>query len=132
MRWLITFLYTCLLGWASLTPARNLPLSLPAFAHADKLCHFLIYGILAALLAWSMHLPALSPGSAKRCVLAAIVLTTIYGALMELGQGLLKQAGRSFSVGDLLANALGAAVFVLGYLAVRPGRPATSDPQRDI
>ncbi|WP_428566066.1 MAG: VanZ family protein [Solidesulfovibrio sp. DCME] len=83
--------------WLSLTPRLELPLD---FWNADKLYHGLTYAWLGALPLW-----AFARGDRAR---AAAYLMIILGGLLEWGQSFVP--GRSASMGDAVANALG--VFV--------------------
>jgi hypothetical protein len=74
----------------------------------DKVGHFLAYAALGFL---SL---AAKPGR----VLAVIVLSTVYGGVMEVLQLLVE--GRSASFADLLADLLGACAGVLCLLAIKP------------
>ncbi|WP_375209072.1 VanZ family protein [Hyphomonas jannaschiana] len=78
----------------SLVPAGDLP----PVEGSDKLKHFIAYGCLGGALTL-----ALGPGRAVR----AFLITIIYGALMEVAQGL-APTGREFSLLDEAANILGA------------------------
>ena len=91
----------------------------------DKWVHAASYGTLAVLLAW---------GRQAREVSAVAVLVTIaicYGAGVELLQGLVPSRGVSGA--DLVANAVGAVLAGLAWLAARrPGSPPdrTDPPSR--
>jgi VanZ family protein len=90
--------------WVSLTPHLELPVD---FWNADKLYHGLTYAWLGALPLW-----AFATGDRAR---AASYLMIVLGALLEWGQSFVP--GRSASMGDAVANALG--VFVGIWLSER-------------
>ena len=93
--------YSAFIVWASLKKTGN-GASIP---HLDKVLHFVIYAILAALACW-----VLSKMDRWKIWLGA----SLYGGLMELCQGYFTQ-GRMASLADALANAIGAAIAVLLY-----------------
>lgn len=92
----------------SATPGRELP-DVP-FPHADKLAHFGVYAILAFLLCFSWK------GLLTRHVLAVFFVVSLYGLAIEWMQGAYFE-GRSFDLGDGLANAVGA---LLGIVIFGP------------
>ena len=92
--WIISVVATC---WVSLTPRLELPVN---FWNADKLFHGLTYAWLGGLPLW-----AFSTGDRAR---AAAYLMIPLGGLLEWGQSFVP--GRTASMGDAVANALG--VFV--------------------
>jgi VanZ family protein len=90
------------------------------FAGADKLVHAAVYGTLAVLLLWAM-LPsggsrpsAVSWHDMARRAVVAVVVATAYGATDEIHQAFVP--GRTPSVFDLLADAVGATVAMLAVL----------------
>lgn len=90
--------------WVSLLPRLELPID---FWNADKLYHGLTYAWLGALPLW-----AFATGDRARL---ASYLMILLGALLEWGQSFVP--GRSASMGDAVANALG--VFVGMWVAER-------------
>ncbi|HMP73980.1 MAG TPA: VanZ family protein [Kiritimatiellia bacterium] len=92
---------------SSLTPEEH-RLSLP-FLHADKIVHAIVFGILSLLLwfaIWKtsmMTLPA--------CILWAFSLAALYGILDEVHQSFVP--GRDATFGDVLADIIGAILFLL-------------------
>ncbi len=83
---------------------RTGPLGL--FPFSDWL-HFLAYGGLAATLAYALHD---SPHPDWQVLLIVFCVTFTYGAAIEFIQ--LTLPGRTFDVGDMIVNAIGAAVAV--------------------
>jgi VanZ family protein len=77
--------------------------SLPT--HADKVAHFVMYGIGGALAAWAGRVRGGGAG------LAALILVILVGAVDELRQTTL--ATRQGDVWDWVADAAGAIVFYL-------------------
>jgi VanZ family protein len=77
----------------------------------DKWVHAASYGTLTALLAWGRRAHGLGTVAA----LAAVAV--LYGASVELLQGLVPSRGTSGT--DFLANSLGAVLAGLGWLIVR-------------
>lgn len=82
------------------------------FRHADKLLHFVIYGITCALFFSVMRTGALKKKrgdlNVRAALLLSVFLATGYGLLMEAVQGFL--GTRSFSLFDLLFDFLGASL----------------------
>jgi VanZ family protein len=100
----------------SLLPNDNMPGSL-SIPHADKIAHFVVYGLYAGALLWMI-------GKFERAVapvtslMGAVLWCASYGGVMEILQRSLT-ADRVFSVGDLVANAAGAAVCAIVYFCVQ-------------
>jgi VanZ family protein len=91
----------------SLIPVPGPKTDLPA----DKLEHFMAYGITAVLV--MRHV--ISKGRKARLIISSIFMASLYGALIEVLQGLTPH--RQPSLGDVLANTAGAVVFSLAYAA---------------
>ncbi len=68
----------------------------------DKVVHFAGYALLGGTLAGAMEE---TPASRGALTIALVALLTVYGAGLEVLQSVLPT--RSFSVGDIFANALG-------------------------
>ena len=78
---------------------------LPPVTGSDKMAHFLVYALLAAL--WGRALSAGSPAKVThRRVLVAVLASAVYGGLDELHQRYVP--GRFADWNDLLADATGA------------------------
>ena len=77
----------------------------------DKIVHFVLYGVTAVMLYRILR----ARYSAKRSVLYSISASAFYGALLECVQFFLPY--RSFSMADMAANTLGAAVFAGVYFS---------------
>jgi len=91
----------------SLAPISGPKTRLPA----DKIEHFIAYGITAVLV--MRHV--ISRGRKARLVISSIFMASLYGALLEVLQGLTPY--RQPSLGDVLANTAGAVVFGIAYAA---------------
>jgi VanZ family protein len=89
-------------SWSSAPP--------PPGPLTDKHEHFFFYGVLGVL-----ALRALSNAQWRRigaaAALGAIVLSSLYGVVNEFHQRFVP--GRSYEVGDMIANAIGASVAVV-------------------
>ena len=87
----------------------------------DKLLHVVGYAVLAAVVLAALRRPN------GREALAAVVLVTAFGGAVELLQGPIP--GRSVSLLDLAADAVGAVLGALGWWLTGPtlGEPASSD-----
>ena len=93
--------YSAFIIWASLKKSGNGV----SIAHLDKVLHFAVYALLAAIACWVWP---------KMDRWKIWLGASLYGGLMELCQGYFTQ-GRMASLADAMANALGAAVAVLLY-----------------
>ena len=130
MRWGVCVTYVALVTWLSLAPSRIFSPALALFPHADKLAHFLLYGFFVVVVRWAV----VGSGVRWRPQGLWVPLTAlVYGALMEVAQLLLVSSDRSFEVGDMLANGLGALGFwgagdlwSLGWLRTDPRTKAES------
>ena len=100
-----------LIVWLSVIPAAQTP----APQWSDKLKHFIAYAALTAPLA-----VALGPGLNRLC--AALVLTGLYGAGLEVAQ-MVGDAGREGSLLDIAANLSGALAGLVLVAIVRGDRP---------
>lgn len=107
-----------LVGVVSLLPPRGTP----GGDIADlgevlaTLGHVLAYALLGVAFAMSVRVPRGGSVSARTLV-AIVAILAGYGALLEVLQGAF--SARSFQVGDVLANALGALVGVGAVLVMR-------------
>ena len=113
MRWIVVFCYMAIVSWLSLAPAEVFQASPLRFAHADKLMHFGMYGVLAFLLCRALRMSG-RRACRWRWVWVALA-STGYGFLMELAQLVMISGDRYYSLADVAANALGASVAVFLY-----------------
>lgn len=99
----------------------DLPAWWPRILHfqaLDKVIHFVLFAVAAALLARSFRrLPEV-----RRPVLAALVALALYGVATEVAQHLF--TGRSGEVGDVVADWAGAGAGSLLALWARPAEEA--------
>jgi len=93
----------------SVVPASGPKTDLPL----DKIVHFVLYGLTSILL--FRHF--MRKTDRRKAFYKAVVLASIYGAAMEVVQYFLPY--RSFSLGDMAANAAGAFLACLVYIKVR-------------
>jgi VanZ family protein len=103
--------WAAVLVWAGgifyLSSIPSYSLTAPPFTLADKVVHFGLYLVLGALLCDALHRTPLRRGVV---VIGAIVLASLYGASDEWHQTFV--FGRDASVGDWIADTLGAAAGV--------------------
>lgn len=85
------------------TPGNN-------FSGQDKVAHFIIFGMIA--LAWARTFPPFIPY--WKTALTSIFITVLFGAIDEIHQATVPN--RSPELGDLIADALGAATATVLYL----------------
>ncbi len=93
----------------SIVPVSGPQTDLPS----DKIAHFIVYGLTAVLMAryFAGKLPW------KKAVYTAVVSAALYGGFIEVLQYFMPP--RSFSFGDMAANAAGALVFAAVYAGLR-------------
>jgi VanZ family protein len=104
LRWLSFGLYSALVALLSLGPDSSM--RTPRIPHADKLAHFGMYFLQAALLHRAMNRDIRT----HRAIVAVILICGGYGLIMEYGQLVLTTAGRSCEWQDAIANIAGAVV----------------------
>jgi hypothetical protein len=85
----------------SLSHQSRLPVDMPSFFAADKLCHFLAYGVLAFALWLSFVM-----NRHRLIFVPALVISCLYGLSDEIHQ--LYVPGRSFEWLDIAADCSGA------------------------
>lgn len=107
-------------AWAGLTywlsSQPRLPETAFLFPGADKVFHALAYGVLALLIAYALE------ARRARASAIAVLVATVYGATDEAHQALVP--GRSPDVLDLVADAVGATLFVGARWLWRARAPA--------
>ena len=112
--------WVIVIGLLTLTPGNDLPRwPWAAAIHLDKIVHFVLFGVLAWLLAGVFIFR--NGMDRKRAVVLSVLAAVVYGGLIELLQGWMEM-GRSAEWADLLADALGAVVAV-GLVAMRRRTP---------
>ena len=107
------------LTWVLLAPAATVGTYYPGFPYADKVLHFLCFGVLVLLARFAFPDPRHL--TVPRWLLPVLALA--YGAALEVIQGLLVQYHRSFEWGDIAANGLGAAGFWVLSVCLLAQRP---------
>jgi VanZ family protein len=80
----------------------------------DKLVHFFIFGLQMVLTCYALSKHHVLTGRPTKPLFWAFVLSIIFGCMIELIQPYVP--GRSFSIVDMIANAIGV---VLGYVLFR-------------
>jgi VanZ family protein len=90
--------------------------SLPAFAFSDKIMHLGGYGLLGALVVRALTQESLNL-SRRGVILAAIVLSTLFGVSDEIHQGFV--AERCADIFDAVADFLGSSLGVIVYARIR-------------
>jgi VanZ family protein len=105
-----------------LSSRSSLPVSLPRFFGADKVAHFVEYGILGFLLVRAL---AGYKVALHRAVWVAITLALAYGISDEVHQAF--TPGREPSVWDVVADLLGAAAGVLAWYGLTVHRRRGAD-----
>ena len=103
---LLAIAYTFFLGTVSLLSENDLP-PVSLFSFQDKVFHLLAYGLLCLL--WYF---ALNQLKIERALLKAVILSLIYGTIIEVLQSQLTET-RHASFGDILANSLGIVIMSL-------------------
>jgi VanZ family protein len=78
---------------------------LPDISGLDKLAHILAYGCLAGTFLYGLH-PFISKSKQKNVAVLVVLFCIIYGVADEYHQSFIP--GRFVSLGDVLADALGA------------------------
>ena len=78
----------------------------------DKAVHFILYGI-TAIFFYRHFIEKLGE---KRTLFLSVVCSSVYGGALEILQHFVP--GRSFSLGDMAANATGSAVLCLIYASI--------------
>jgi hypothetical protein len=107
-KWFFVAAYTGMLTWMSLSSV--LPVMAPHwFKGEDKMVHAGAYGLYALLIGVALQAYVRLSAAGR----AAFVWSSLYGVGMEFAQGAWSGGARTFSPGDMLANAVGAAAGVV-------------------
>lgn len=101
------WLWPALLATAITAASGQSQVTAPGFLNADKLAHFLVFGLLATLVVRN--------GFAPRHAWVAVVAVSVFGAADEWHQSF--TPGRAVEVADWVADTLGAAAAVALYVA---------------
>ena len=108
--------YCALIFWQSSSASFG---ALPAFAFSDKIMHLGGYALLGALVFRALEQEALNL-SRRGLILAAILLSTLFGVSDEIHQGFV--AGRCADPFDAVADALGCILGALFYAKISKTR----------
>lgn len=101
----VIFVWLSLVLLLSIIPTRGLQTGHPA----DKVIHFVIYGITAVMFLRILRFKT----SLTKSIVVSIVLASMYGFVIELIQSAIPWRECSFS--DMIANISGAAFFSILY-----------------
>lgn len=108
-KWLVFGIYLALITYLSLGSSDTFRTNLFNIPYRDKIVHFFMYGFFVLILRWAMNGREI-PFSKNLLIL---MVPVSYGIFMEFLQLILAYLGRSFEVGDIIANTCGATVFWL-------------------
>lgn len=109
-RWYPPVIWGVLIIVLSLMPAGNGNSFLFGIPHIDKLAHFGIYAIWTFLIC--LALDGSEPNSVKRSGWIGFLVGSILGLVLEFGQYAMT-FGRSYEIGDIIANTLGSLAGVI-------------------
>jgi hypothetical protein len=126
MRWAACLFYTVAVVVLSLMSARALNEFAVDIPCEDKIGHFGVYGLYAALLLWTIRGGEdFSVAAMRRQEALIVAYCSAFGILMEILQGTLCHGDRRFEVGDIFADVAGALTFtVLIHLLTRQQQSA--------
>jgi len=119
-------MYAVVVAIVSLLPSRLFD-DVPSGGYGDKIVHFVMYGVYVALISWTLQ-----PGKAKRWQTLTLIVffCFFYGTLMELCQEVFRPGDRTFSIGDIAANAAGSTTVAALMMGSRHVRLLTSSRTR--
>lgn len=109
VRWRLIIFGIYLIGitYLSLAPSSTFKSIKIPFHFSDKIVHFFMYGFFVIILRWTIN----GNNSLKWKYLWVLIASIFYGILMEFLQFASRSFGRSFEVGDIIADSLGAFIF---------------------
>ena len=109
IRWRLIIFGIYLIGitYLSLAPSSTFKDIKMPFAFSDKTVHFFMYGFFVIILRWTIN----GNNSLKWKYLWVLIASIFYGVLMEFLQFASRSFARSFEVGDIIADSLGAFIF---------------------
>jgi VanZ family protein len=108
-KWIVVGIYLILVTYLSLAPSDTFRTNMFNIPYRDKIVHFFMYGFFVIILQWAMNLREIS--RPKNFLI--LIVPVCYGVLMEVLQLVFAWLGRSFEVGDIIANVSGATLFWL-------------------
>jgi len=115
---ILTFIWAIFIAFATLTPGESMPeVNFWDFANADKLAHFGVFAVLSFLMIRGFSLKSSLFGLKNKKIIFTIVITIMYGGLIEYAQSFIP--GRSIEFNDMLANGFGSAIGVFVYLFLK-------------
>lgn len=110
--WIPPVLWGILLAVLSLMPGGQGNFLLFGIPHVDKIGHFGMYAIWTFLIARALHRS--SGYSSQKIFLLSFLTGCIIGIVLEVGQYTMT-VGRTFEIGDMVANGAGSIVGAIGY-----------------
>jgi hypothetical protein len=114
MRWAACLLYTVAVVLLSLMSTRDLSSFAMDIPAEDKIGHFGVYGLYAALLLWMFRGEKdFAVAAMRRQETLIIVYCSAFGILMEILQETLCHGDRWFQSGDIVADVAGAITFTV-------------------
>ena len=113
-RWVACLLYTVVIVVLSLMSSSSLSHFAINIPCEDKIGHFGVYGLYAALLLWSVRgEKEVFIAAMRRQEVLIVAYCSAFGILMEILQETLCYGDRHFEVGDILADIGGALTFTV-------------------
>jgi VanZ family protein len=109
-RWLPPLIWGLLIIVLSLMPAGGGNTFLFGIPHIDKIAHFGIYAVWTFLICRAMD--GGMKGSLKKSGWIVFLVGAVIGLLLELGQYAMT-FGRSYEIGDIIANTIGSLAGVI-------------------
>lgn len=105
--WSLTVLTVVCILWLTLFPRPLGDIEPPLFSGADKIVHFMMFGVLMAMI----YIDCIRGNRRKKpsvsFILYAMTAVVLFGILIEILQ-LKMEVGRSFEIADILADSAGA------------------------
>lgn len=109
---ILTIVWTVIIAILTLSPGRSVP-DVPFWIipHFDKIVHAGIFGMLSFLMARGI-IKQYAGQKIKKAFVISFFATVVYGLIIEYLQRLVP--GRSFELGDLIANTAGVVLGLIG------------------
>ena len=112
-RWLLLIAWGVTILWLSVVPSP--PVIHSGFLGWDKFQHAAAYGVFTLFAGWAFACLAVD---VRHRWMRAVVIAVVFGALMEVVQGLFTTT-RTAELGDLLADLVGAVSVYCSVMAMR-------------